>query len=79
MPLVIPHQCLCVHPFRLLAAPFFQLPMATIGGITLAQSNAIARLIARRGGILGDSDADFARSEEVGEIASPSLFGVLPS
>ncbi len=44
---------------------FGQLPLATIGGITLCQSNAIARLQARQAGLLGDTDADYARSEEV--------------
>ncbi len=43
--------------------PFGQLPYLVDGDIKLGQSNAILRYLARKGGIEGDSDADYALSE----------------
>jgi hypothetical protein len=43
--------------------PFGQLPSYSCGDVNIAQSNAILRVIGRKAGTAGDSDADFAFSE----------------
>lgn len=42
---------------------FGQLPVLALGELKVSQSLAIVRVLARRGGIAGDTDADFASSE----------------
>ncbi len=42
---------------------FGQLPHATVDGVEVSQSMAIARVFARKANLQGDSDADFAVSE----------------
>jgi len=45
-------------------SPFGQLPLLTgPNGFTLGQSMAITRFVGRKGGLLGESDIDFANSE----------------
>lgn len=45
-------------------SPFGQLPLLTgPDGFALGQSMAIARFVARKANLLGDNDADFAKSE----------------
>lgn len=43
--------------------PFGQLPFMEDGEIKIAQSNAILRYCARKAGLAGDSDSEFALSE----------------
>ena len=43
--------------------PFGQLPYLEDGDVKLAQSNAIVRYLAKKGGISGSTDAAFAMSE----------------
>lgn len=45
--------------------PFGQLPVLEDGTITIAQSMAISRYLARKAGIQGDTDVDFAMSEQL--------------
>lgn len=56
------------------ATPFGQLPVMDIvvdgATVRVAQSFAIMRVLARRGGIAGNSEADFARSEMLIEEAA---------
>ncbi len=54
--------------------PFGQVPYLVDGDVKIAQSNAILRYIAKKGGIQGDSDQDYALSEmlieEVNDITN---------
>ena len=43
--------------------PFGQLPYLVDGDVSLAQSGALIRYVARKGGLSGETDADFAKSE----------------
>ena len=43
--------------------PFGQVPYLVDGELKLAQSQAILRYLARKGGIQGATDAEFAKSE----------------
>eukprot|EP01034_Spumella_vulgaris_P036206 gene36206-44658_t len=43
--------------------PFGQIPYLVDGDVKMAQSTAILRYIAKKGGIQGDSDQDYALSE----------------
>jgi len=56
--------------------PFGQLPYLEDGDVKIAQSLAIAHYIARKGHLLGDTDADFAHSEQLVSLFD-ELFGHL--
>jgi len=58
------------------ALPFGQVPFLVDGEVSLAQSCAIIRYLARKGGLQGASDAEFARSEMLIEEAN-DLFNIL--
>jgi len=45
--------------------PFGQLPYLIDGNVKIGQSLAIARYVSRKGGLQGDTDADFAISEQL--------------
>ena len=47
------------------ATPFGQLPFLEDGDVKIAQSGAIARYLGRKFGLQGESDADFAQSEQL--------------
>ncbi len=49
--------------------PFGQVPYLVDGDIKFSQSLAMVRYLARKGGIQGDSDADYALSEMLLEEA----------
>jgi glutathione S-transferase len=46
-------------------APFGQLPMLEVDGVKLAQSNAMARFLARRFGLAGKTDLDQVRADMI--------------
>jgi glutathione S-transferase len=50
--------------------PFGQLPYLEDGDVKIAQSNAILRYVARKGGLLGSTDAEAAHSEMLIEEAN---------
>mmetsp|Transcript_16772 Transcript_16772/g.28531 ORF Transcript_16772/g.28531 Transcript_16772/m.28531 type:complete len:197 (+) Transcript_16772:46-636(+) len=53
--------------------PFGQLPYLVDGDVKIAQSNAIARYLARKYNLQGESDADFGLSESLIEEQSDLL------
>ena len=55
---------------------FGQLPLLVDGDVTLCQTGAIARYLARKGGIEGDTPMEYALSEMLIE-ESQDLFGIL--
>ena len=57
-------------------APFGQLPLLKDGGLTLSQSFALVRYLARKGGVQGDDLASYGISEMITEEAA-DLFGAL--
>ena len=58
------------------ALPFGQVPFMEDGDVKIAQSNAIFRYLARKAGLQGDNDAEFALSEMLIEEAN-DLFSML--
>ena len=60
-------------------APFGQLPMLKDGDLTLAQSFALVRYLARKGGVQGDDLKAFGLSEMVTEEAADLLGGLAKS
>jgi len=58
------------------STPFGQLPYLEDGDVKLAQSGAIARYLGRKFGLQGESDADFAHSEQLIE-ESQDIFTAL--
>lgn len=53
--------------------PFGQVPYLIDGDVKFAQSNAMIRYLARKGGIQGDTDEEFALSEMLIEEARDIL------
>lgn len=56
--------------------PFGQVPYLVDGDIKIAQSNAIFRYLAKKGGLQGDNDLAFAASEQFTEEAN-DLYNLL--
>ena len=58
------------------ALPFGQLPYLEDGDVKIAQSNAILRYLAKKGGLSGNTEAAFATSEMLIEEAN-DLFNMM--
>ncbi len=54
-------------------APLGQLPVLLWDGEALAQSMAIARFVARKTGLAGDDDVEFARADIIAEHVNDAI------
>eukprot|EP01004_Peranema_trichophorum_P008820 NODE_7570_length_763_cov_47.534375_g6958_i0.p1 GENE.NODE_7570_length_763_cov_47.534375_g6958_i0~~NODE_7570_length_763_cov_47.534375_g6958_i0.p1 ORF type:complete len:201 (-),score=42.14 NODE_7570_length_763_cov_47.534375_g6958_i0:96-698(-) len=57
-------------------SPFGQLPFLVDGDLRIGQSLAIARYLARKVGILGDSDAEYGQSEQITQEMEDIYMGI---